>query len=451
VIIDQVSGSTPSRASVRALLERVNRWVLVELTRLNRQILAGSLPPEALTREFSQSVLADLIIPEVFTPAEARQMVMLLGISGASVARHFQEADLSRKACPNEAFSELYVGSADVSFLEYFRRLADVTGTGHCARDTYASLVRWNVPAVEVRLDDQVIVVLPGSFDDLRIRTYTGDPSEAGFFELLKKSEALELAANNLLRPLSDGTVDILTPDAESRARSATRLLVELHRINQDFASLPPERGGMIPDHFMDVFRQFAVHWELDDVPPSGAQDSEYLLRDLLLGIAFPGYGRHLERIYPALLKSERDDLTKYLGRPSITQLLLTSLDLDEAALAAMSVDELAETVRRYPILVAWHQLLTANARMGSVHLMLTEKFLFKPQRHRDQVGLGDSHLVSNREGTTGMDEPLLLRLARARREHPLRPLANPGIRALVRPTPNTHPPIEVRFVANAK
>lgn len=404
-----------------------------------------------LTREFSQCVLADLVIPEALTPAEARQMVMLLGISGASVARHYQEADLSRKACPNKAFSGLFVGSTGVSFLEYFRRLADVTGTGHSARDTYTSLVRWNSPAVEVRLDDQVVVVLPSSFDDLRIRTYTGDPSEAGFFELLKKSEALELAANNLLRPLSDGTVDIRTPDAESRARSATRLLVELHRLNQDFAGVPPERGGMVPDHFMDVFRQFAVHWELDDVPPSGAQDAEYLLRDLLLGIEFPGYGRHLERIFPALLDSERSTLTEYLGRPSITRLLLTSLDLGEAALTAMSADELTQTTGRYPILVAWHQLLTANARVGSVHLMLTEKYLFKPQRHRDEAGLGDNRLVSNREGTTGMDEPLLLRLARARREHPLRPLSQLRIRELVRPATTTHPPVEVRFIANTE
>jgi hypothetical protein len=191
----------------------------------------------------------------------------------------------------------------------------------------------------------------------------------------------------------------------------------------------------------MDVFRQFAVHWELGDVPPSGAQDAEYLLRDLLLGIAFPGYGHHLERVFPALLDSERRTLTEHLGRPSITQLLLTSLNLDEATLNAMPVDELAETVRRYPILATWHQLLAANARMGSVHLMLTEKYLFKPQRRRDQAGLGDSPLVSNREGTTGMDEPLLVRLARARREHPLRALTNPRIRELIRPATAARPP----------
>ncbi|HET9168471.1 MAG TPA: hypothetical protein VFN97_03510, partial [Actinospica sp.] len=57
------------------------------------------------------------------------------------------------------------------------------------------------------------------------------------------------------------------------------------------------------------------------------------------------------------------------------------------------------------------------------VHLWLTEKFLFKPQRVRDASGVGDREPVSNRRGTTGMQEPLLVRLARARREHPLRPV----------------------------
>ena len=44
----------------------------------------------------------------------------------------------------------------------------------------------------------------------------------------------------------------------------------------------------MPPEHFMDVFRQFAVHWTADDIPPSGALDPEALKRDFLLGIGIP-------------------------------------------------------------------------------------------------------------------------------------------------------------------
>lgn len=62
---------------------------------------------------------------------------------------------------------------------------------------------------------------------------------------------------------------------------------------------------------------------------------------------------------------------------------------------------------------------------------MLTEKFLFKPQHDRDRSGVGDRPLVSNRRGTTGMEEPLLVQLTRARRNHPLRPLGQLPIRQL--------------------
>ena len=57
-----------------------------------------------------------------------------------------------------------------------------------------------------------------------------------------------------------------------------------------------------------------------------------------------------------------------------------------------------------------------AHARAAGAHLMLSKKFLFKPQTQRDLAGRGDQRLVSNRSGTTGMTETFLERLTRARR-----------------------------------
>jgi hypothetical protein len=341
------------------LLERLNHWVLTTLQQFNSSILSGPERPEALADEFSR----------------------------------------------------LRVGPDGIGFVDYFTRLVRVTGTGHPPRDCYASLVRWNAPTAEVRLGGQRLAVLPGCFDDARIRTCTADPGEAAFFELLKKSEALELAANRILEPLSEGVVDILSPEAERRARMATILLMVLARLNHDFATRAAERGGMRPDHFMDVFRQFAVHWEIGDVPPSGAQDPEFLRRDLLLGIAFPRYDLHLRRNFPALLETERMIL------------------------------------RCHAMAGVWYRLLAANAKIGAVHLLLAEKYLFKPQRARDGAGIGDRPLVSNRTGTTGMDESLLVRLARARHRHPLRRLEQ--LRAPVEPDPASasDPATVVRFV----
>jgi hypothetical protein len=174
----------------------------------------------------------------------------------------------------------------------------------------------------------------------------------------------------------------------------------------------------------MDVFRQFAVHWEPGDIPPSGAQDAQFLRRDLLLGIEFPGYRHHMRRNYPAMLDLERAFLDRQAARPTLTAMLFEALGLQPAELATATRDQLRALVAEHPNLAAWYALLAANAKVGGVHLMLTEKYLFKPQRARDVAGEGDAPLVSNRRGTSGMEEPLLVRLTRARRDHPLRMFA---------------------------
>jgi hypothetical protein len=383
--------------------ERWNAWTLAELPRLNRAILAAHAPPDALGDEFARAVLDELPAPESFGPAEARRVLVLLGLAGSSVARHHQEADPARKARPQDSFARLRAGPERTAFLDYVTRLAQATGTGHAARDSYASLVRWNAPDTLVESGGRILARLPGEFPDPLIRTYTDDPGERAFFELLKHSEALELAANDVLEPVARGAIDPRHPDAVARALTATGLLTALIRLNRGFAARGPERGGLRTGHFLDVFRQFAVHWTSGDLPPTGAQDPEFLRRDFLLGIDFPDYGRHVRRVFPGL------------------RTLLRALGADAAGLAGLDVERLRTVVRGDPALAAWSLLLSANATFGGVHLLLTEKYLFKPQRERDRTGIGDRELVSNRRGTTGMAEPLLVRLARARREHPLR------------------------------
>jgi hypothetical protein len=171
------------------------------------------------------------------------------------------------------------------------------------------------------------------------------------------------------------------------------------------------------------VFRQFAVHWEVGDVPPTGAQDPEFLRRDFLLGIEFPDYGVHVRRVFPGLLSAERAVLERDMLREPLPRTVLRKLGASPECLARLTVDQLRALLGEHPALAAWYLLLAANSVFGGVHLRLTEKYLFKPQRARDASGIGDRELVSNRRGTTGMEEPLLVRLARARQEHPLRAL----------------------------
>lgn len=400
-------------------VDRVNAWVLTELTSLNRDILARRRPPVDLGAELARSVLANLMPPECLPVRQAQQMVVLLGFAGASLSRHYQELDSNHRVAPERAFDSYPVGEAAVPFLVYFRRLAERTGTGHCHRDSYASLTRWNVPTAEVWWAGTRIAVLAGMFGDGLVRTYTGTADERRFFELIKASEAIEAAVNAALMPLSDTTLDARDPEALDRLRLAAVLLGELRRLNDNFSALPPEQS-LGADYFMDVFRQYAVHWTLGDIPPSGALDPEAIARDCLLGIRAPDYETHTGRIFPALLDTERELLTRLMQRPPLPDTVLRSLGLDPFTLAGMSAEQLRKTVGRYPVLAALYLLLAAHARMSGVHLKIARKYLFIPQRRREAAGLGDPGVVSNRLGTTGMDERFLEELTRARRQHVL-------------------------------
>jgi hypothetical protein len=398
-------------------IDRVNAWVLTELASLNQDILLRRRPPGDLSAELARSVLADLPPPEVLSPEQAQQLVVLLGLAGASLCRHYQELDPDHRATPEAAFDPCPVGGERTPFLAYFKRLAERTGTGHCYRDSYAALTRWNVPATEVWWAGERIAVLAGVFSDGLIRTYTGTADERRFFELIKVSEAIEHAINTALMPLSDGTLDARHPEALDRVGLAAVLLGEVRQLNAHFAALPPDEG-LRADYFMDVFRQYAAHWTLRDIPPSGAADPEAIARDCLLGTSTPGYEAHTKEIFPALLDSERELLTRLMQRPSVPETVLRSLGLHALTLAQASPAQLREAVGRYPVLAALYLLLAAHARMAGVHLRIAKKYLFAPQRQREAAGLGDPGVVSNRLGTTGMDELYLEDLTRARHQH---------------------------------
>jgi hypothetical protein len=403
-------------------LRQVGTWVLDELPGLNRAILAGEAPPGRLTEILRVDLLHGLPHPDQLDVIDAQRQVVHLGLIGASVARHYQERTPDGKRYPEQAFAGLAVGAAELPFPAYFAALADRTGTGHCHRDTYASLVRWNVGTVEVRLNDRTLATLPGVFDDGRVRSYTGSGGEERFFVLVKRSEAVELAVNNLLEPLTEPGARLHSPDAATRVRLAAGLLEAMRRLFVDFAAQPSERS-MPAEHFMDVFRQFAVHWAPGDIPPSGALDPEALKRDFLLGIAVPDYDRRVRRLFPALLDDERLVLERLMTQPTLPQRLLATLAVDPESLPGADPVELRRLVHRHPALADWYRLLAAHARAAGSHLMLSKKFLFTPQNQRDRDGLGDRPLVSNRAGTTGMTETFLERLTRARREHALAPL----------------------------
>jgi hypothetical protein len=413
------------------VLHQIGEWTDAELPRLNRAILSGDAPPGLLTEQCTQVLFPLLPQPDRVPAEQAKRLAVRLGFVGASLGRHYQERTPEGKRTPERAYDGLTVG--DLPFRLYFEAIAERTGTGHCGRDTYASLVRWNVGTLKVLRGGETMAVLPGVFDDGKVRSYTGTPGEERFFLLVKKGEAVELAINDVLGPLTGDEGVLLGAEALDRVRLAIELLVALRELFRDFAALPPERS-MPTDQFLDVFRQFAVHWTPGDVPPSGALDPEALKRDFLLGLNLDGYESNVRRLFPALLTAEREAIESMMAEPTLPERVLAGLGRSPASLREADRGDLVRLVGEHPGLVDWYLLLAAHARAAGAHLMLSKKFLFKPQQRRDAAGLGDRPLVSNRSGTTGMNETFLERITRARQDHLLAPLR----RVITRETPET-------------
>ena len=108
------------------------------------------------------------------------------------------------------------------------------------------------------------------------------------------------------------------------------------------------------------------------------------------------------------------------MDRQPLPDRLLAAIGIDRAALADLSPYQVEALAAAHPAVTEWYRLLAGHARAAGAHLMLSKRFLFNPQRRRDEEGIGDKQLVSNRRGTTGMDESILDRLTRLRREHGL-------------------------------
>ena len=398
-------------------------WACHRLPELNRAILAGTIPPETLIDELTRDVFRKAPMAWKLSDRQAQQWVVYLGLFGSSVARHLQEREPLLKEWPARSFERMTIGNG-LPFLDYMTLIAQRTQAGHPSRDTYCSFVRWNAPTVKVIWDGTMLGMLPGVFASDAIRTYTNTEEEALFIALLKKAEALELVANDLLLPVIQGLTAIDSKDARERLVVCATLLSAVHQLNLEFTVRNNDGQPVFTaNHFMDVLRQFAVHWRNGDTPPSGAQDPEFLKRDFYLGTTTARYPEHVRRIFPGLLEAERQALEHAMDLPSLTSAVNRRLVAPEGVARTLAEKEPADLLcvaQEQPWLVPIYLLLRAHARVSASHLMLTKKFLFNPMRVREGAGIPDAVLVTNRAGTTGLIEQQLEALHKVRAEHAL-------------------------------
>ncbi|MFF4750222.1 hypothetical protein ACWD5R_27905 [Streptomyces sp. NPDC002514] len=398
----------------------VGRWTLAELPRFNNLVLAGEVEPEIMVREMNRLLLT---LPQTDTVShdEARTLLVELGMWGSSVAMHFQRRDLDRaKNHPSTGLDQLAVGYQRVPFLAYFAQLATASGTGHPNRDAYASLIKWNSPDMRAYWSGECVARIPSVYEDGITRTYTGDIGEVQCIELFDRCETLEMAANRALRTIwEQGCSGMEADEIRDRFNQANHMLMAARRLMLDFQH-GDERGSMSASRFMDVFRQFAVHWEVDDVPPSGTQDIEFITRDLMSGIQPSKHQAHIRKIYPGLLSGEREQLNRAMQYSPLPYILLDRAGITKLDLDAMSDGEIAGLLSKFPEIAGCYLWLRASAMLSATHLMLSKKFLYKPARQREEKGTFGRTPVPNDRGITGLPETALDRTNDARKHHPL-------------------------------
>ncbi|MGW0915174.1 hypothetical protein ACWD1Z_25995 [Streptomyces sp. NPDC002784] len=418
---------------------RLNTWTLTEFPRLNQGVLFHGDPCESLVKALATQALPLLAEdPDTYTPAQAQQITVLMGRWGSACVRHHVEQGRIPVGDTSTLFAALDVHGRP--YRQYLARVAARTRTGHPDRDTYVSYFHWNPPTVHVRWAGQEWHA-PGVFGDGQTRTYTGDPRERQLLGFVKSAEGVELAANDLIEPLL-GT-ESATDERIARMTAAAGLLGTVHRLFAHFTRLPAGER-MSPEFFTDTWRQFTNHWEPGDYPPSGAADTEFIARDLILGLDIPDYISYVRRLYPALLPDGQRRLSRLTGVTPLPRQVLARAGLDEESLNRATPDELTAIAAAHRELTACYLLLAENVRVATAHLNFARRFVFDLRRSRDADGVPDTTVMSSRIGSTGIRESFMDELKNARRHHPLtafEKLRRSTLTALVQAPPT--PPLD--------
>lgn len=363
-------------------------------------------------------------------------MTVLLGMWGSACVRHFVQQRRVQAFDTAALFDG--IGVHQRGFRAYLGQVAERTGAGHPDRDTYVSYFHWNPPTVHVDFAGRRWSA-PGVFGDGSVRTHTGDARERELLVVVKSAEVVELAVNDLIEPLL--RADIPGGERIERMTAAAALLGAVHRLFAGFTRLPADRR-MTAEFFTDTWRQYTNHWEPADFPPSGAADTEFIARDLILGIDVPDYLSYVRRLFPALLPDGQRRLRRVMGATPLPALVLARAGLMPADLAEASPDKLLAIAEQHRELAACYLLLAENVRVATSHLDFTRRFVFDYRRARDVDGEPDTPVMSSRIGSTGIRESFLEELKNGRRRHPLvafERVRRPALAALVQapPTPD--------------
>ena len=395
--------SKPRPSNVRHLVharvgkwERMTRlWAADVLPRLNMGILGGINSVDELVRE-SRAVLADLddlgVDALATTPRPlARRCLEVLGFIALSIERHTQAA-----------------GSAPGGGLARIPSLEDALALAGMAAElppTLGYTGYW--------LDNGGAAPL----------TFTGDPQERFFRNMVVAVNDAHSRAVNLLRPVASGELPVVSDDAVWRLTAAAEAEERVHECYRRFRPIgPTAREHFSVAYFRDVMRTFLVMVPIHGVTlhgPNAANIAAQASLDYVVGIVEPFYRRHVEERMRYMSPEERAQVAADMRNPSVLDRLLDVLRLTPADVRNLPIGDLTRRVRDTPgardALAAFSSLKHAAGRASGAHFGLIVHYL---QRG---TGCADTNVpVAPSHGTGGRSHGETQEVMRMRQREPV-------------------------------
>lgn len=385
--------------SSHPLFSELKEWVRKEIPKINNSIDQQELPPEALVSAFRPWIIRILqeVDPIMLSKDDARLAIQVIGFGVGSVERHFQTAR-----------EPAGTGLAQFGRLGDFL-LATAIVAEHPPRDSHYTYWLWNNDTIPL--------------------TFTGDPQEIFFNRAVNHTHELHTISCNQLRPISEGQISVMAPDAMKIITTVTHNTTVLHEHFRSFMLKDKASGSrsMEPHFFMTQMRTYLPTYPINGVDWSGVNAANLAAQmqiDFLIGTTVEDYEKTVRARFKFLTRDDRTSLESDMALPSLLDLFLRQIGLTRTDLNGLESTTLTSLITTQPMafqrnLACYMDLVHACSRLTSIHWALIQNYLVKASaqltfKERDRLA------VAPDRGTGGKTHAQTEAIMWMRSRHPI-------------------------------
>jgi Domain of unknown function (DUF1864) len=253
--------------------------------------------------------------------------------------------------------------------------------------------------------------------------TFTGDPQERFFRNMVVEVNDAHSLAVDLIRPVALGELSVVSDDAVWRLSAAADAEERVHECYRGFRPIGPNaRETFSVPYFRDVMRTFLVMVPVHGITlhgPNAANIAAQASLDYVAGIVEPFYRWHVEQRMRYMSPEERAQVAADMRNPSVLDRILDVLGLTHADVLALPIDDLTRRVRDTPEvrtpLIAFSRFKHAAARASGAHFGLIVHYL-----QRSNGSVATNVPVAPSHGTGGRTHEETQDVMRMRQREPV-------------------------------